>query len=320
LNRTAEKVEQLICDTRGWFPAWGGRKIRGFLLRQGQLGVPAASTITQILRRNGLLAEPEPPRRDYLRWERSAPNELWQMDFKGSFALSGGGRCYPFGLIDDYSRYSLALQACPDQQTGTVQIHLRAAFQRYGLPEAMLMDNGSPWGTSGGDHNWTPLTVWLCDLGIQVIHSQPFHPQTNGKKERLHHTLDLEVINTRPSWNSLQELQTAFDAWEPLYNYQRPHQSLGETVVPADRFTPSPRSYPNRIEPPAYPDDWQQRRVDINGRISYRGQLTRIGKPFHGQTIAITPTPQPNIYHVYYRHHHIHTITLSTITPNARPL
>lgn len=317
-GRSSEEVEALVCDLRRRFPAWGGRKLRGFLLRQGRMGVPAASTITQILRRNGLLASSVPTRRDYLRWERSAPNELWQMDFKGSFGLAGGARCHPFGLIDDYSRYSLSLKACPDQRTARVQGHLQEAFQRYGLPEAMLMDNGSPWGNSW-DQPWTQLTLWMCDLGIRVIHSKPFHPQTNGKKERLHLTLDLEVINTRPTWTSLGQVQNAFDAWEPLYNYQRPHQALGETVVPADRYQPSPRSYPTRIEPPAYPDHWQQRRTDVNGRISFHGHLIRIGKPFQGKTVAIAPTPQPHIYHVYYHHHLIHTIDLSTITPNACP-
>lgn len=316
--RTCGEVEELVCAVRGRFPAWGGRKIRGFLLRQGHDRVPAASTITQILRRNGLMEAEVPPRRDFLRWERSAPNELWQMDFKGWVALTDGSRCHPFGVIDDYSRYSICLQACPDQRTGTVRQHLETSFGRYGLPEAMLMDNGSPWGNTW-EQPWTPLTVWLCDLGIEVIHSRPFHPQTAGKKERLHLTLDLEVLHTRPRWDTLNQLQTAFNTWEPIYNHQRPHQALGETVVPADRYTPSPRSFPSPIEPAAYPNHYHLRQVGDNAKVSFKGHPFKIGKAFRGRTIAIAPTPTKGTWNVYYRHHHIRTLALPTMSPNGRP-
>jgi transposase InsO family protein len=316
--RTDEAIEALVCDVRRSHPAWGGRKIRGFLLRQGHCDVPAASTITAILRRNELLANATAPKRDFTRFERTEPNELWQMDFKGDFALDAGGRCHAFGLIDDYSRYSLCLAACANQRTDTVHDQLTATFTRYGLPEAMLMDNGSPWGNTWGEP-WTPLTVWLCDLGIEVIHSRPFHPQTAGKKERLHLTLDLEVLHRQPSWDTLTDVQAAFDAWNPIYNHHRPHESLGETIVPADRYHPSPRTMPASIPTATYPDHWAIRTVAANCRISYQGTLYRIGKPFRGRQVAIAPTTNPDTYHVYYRHHHIKTLNLSTMSPNARP-
>ena len=320
-GRTSNDVEALVCAVRRRFPAWGGRKIRGFLLRQGYTDVPAASTITTILRRHGLMEHPVATKRDFTRFERREPNELWGMDFKGDFALTGGGRCYPFGVIDDYSRYSLSLVACTNQRTATVKTHLTTAFTRYGLPRAMLMDNGPPWGYTP-QHPWNPLTVWMCDLGIDVIHTRPRHPQTNGKKERLHLTVDVEVLNTRPGWDSIDEVQAAFDAWNPIYNHQRPHQALGETAVPADRYQPSPRPIPDTITEATYPDHWDIRTVSTNIRISYRGHLYRIGKPFRGLRVAIAPTTERDIYHVYYRHHHIKTLDtlkVSTMSPNARP-
>jgi transposase InsO family protein len=319
--QTDPGVEELVCVVRERFPAWGGRKIRGFLLRQGHVGVPAASTITTILRRNGLMEHATPPARSHIRFERSTPNELWAMDFKGDFALTAGGRCYPFGVVDDYSRYSISLAACSNQKTATVKTHLAAAFDRYGLPQAILMDNGSPWGDTP-QHPWNPITVWLCDLGIDPIHTRPHHPQTNGKKERLHLTLDLEVLNHRPGWATLNDVQTAFDAWTPIYNHHRPHESLGETTVPADRYQPSPRTMPEQIEEPSYPDHWQLRAVANNSRLSYQGNLYWIGKPFRGLTVAIAPTRNPRLFNVYYRHHHIKTLNteqLSTMSPNACP-
>ncbi|NIR98045.1 MAG: transposase family protein, partial [Gammaproteobacteria bacterium] len=115
-----------------------------------------------------------------------------QMDFKGHFALDAG-RCHPLTVLDDHSRYAVGLYACGDERTGTVQGRLSEVFRRYGLPERMLMDNGSPWGDDG-THPYTPLTVWLLRLGVGVSHGRPYHPQTQGKDERFHRTLGAEVL------------------------------------------------------------------------------------------------------------------------------
>lgn len=314
--RTPVGMEELVCRVREGFPAWGGRKIRGFLLRQGWEGVPAASTITAILRRRGLLVAPARPRA-YQRFERAAPNDLWQMDFKGFFCLTDGRPVHSLGLLDDHSRFNLCLAACADQQTATVKGLLVAAFRRHGLPWALLCDNGSPWGNDW-EQPWTPLTVWLLDLGIDPIHSRPRHPQTAGKEERFHWTLDLEVIRTRPCWEDYPQVQAAYDSWRTIYNHHRPHESLGETVAPADRYQPSPRPYPERIPPPDYPDGTDIRQVD-HGRISWRGQRWRVGKAFHGKPVAIRPTTTDGQYTVHYRHHQIRTINLSTMSPNTCP-
>lgn len=316
-GRTPDDVEALVCATRRAHPAWGGRKIRGFLLRQGHLGVPAASTITQILRRNNLVTPVLAQPRAYQRFQAALPNRLWQMDFKGWLTVTSGQRVHPFGILDDYSRFNLSLDASLNQQTATVQRILTNVFHRYGLPDRMLMDNGAPWGNDRS-HPWTPLTVWLCDLGIVVSHIRPYRPQTQGKQERFHRTLALEVLNTRPRWETPNQLQDAFDSFRTLYNHHRPHEALGETIVPADRYQPSTRSLPNRIDPPHYPDNAQLRRVTTGGRISYRNQRYRVGKAFTGKQVAITPTTTDGIFHVTYRHHHIRTINLSGTYPNTR--
>jgi transposase InsO family protein len=314
-NQTSSEIEDLVVAVRESYPVWGGRKIRGFLLRQGHAGIPAASTITAILRRRGLLAETASAR-GYVRFEHPAPNALWQMDFKGWFLLAGGSRVHTLGVLDDHSRYNLCLQACVDQQGPTVKQLLVPAFERYGLPEVILCDNGPPWGN--GHSHWTPLGVWLIDLGITVTHSRPRHPQTAGKQERFHRTLDLEVIGTRPTWHNIRQLQDAYDSYRTLYNHHRPHQALGETTVPADRYQPSPRSMPNRINPPEYLPGIDVRIVDT-GRIWWRGHHLRVGKPFNKKPVAIYPTTTDGTYTVYYRHHPIKTIHLSRITPNTRP-
>ena len=307
-TRTSPEMEELVLGVRDDHEPWGGRKIRGVLLRRGEVGVPQPSTITEILRRNGRLREPSRGA-GYGSFEYPAPNQLWQMDFKGWFRLVTREPVHPFGMLDDHSRYNLRLRACKNQQTLTVQGHLRGAFERYGLPDAILADNGSPWGNTP-EQTWNPLTTWLTDLDIRVLHSRPRHPQTVGKEERFHRTLNLEVIARRPQWRSFTEVQAAFDEWRTIYNHHRPHQALGETVVPADRYQPSPRSYPTRINPPQYPDGTDIRKVSTNARFSWRNRSWRAGKAFIGRPIGIRPTPIDGTYAVYYRHHKIRTITI----------
>jgi transposase InsO family protein len=195
-------------------PAWGARKIAHCLKRGGQK-MPVPSTVHRILCRNDRIkpSENAPPNPGH-RFEKEAPNLLWQMDFKGHLALGNGTRCHPLTIVDDHSRYLLCLKACANEQRPTVQEHLTATFRRYGLPEAFYTDNGSPWGDTSGVR-WTGLKVWLLKLGVRVIHARPCHPQGRGKNERFHRTLDDEVFAMRP-FRTLPEVQRAFDAWRAV--------------------------------------------------------------------------------------------------------
>ena len=307
--RTPGAMETLVCELRRKHSSWGGRKICRRLLKLGHTGVPAAATITGILRRHDLLEPAEPHAGGYTRFEADAANDLWQMDFKGWF-MTGTGRCDPFDVLDDHSRFNLVLRAGADQEEPTVQAVLTETFHTYGMPLRILCDNGPPWGNGQPGFRWTGLAVWLLDLGVTVTHSRPAHPQTMGKDERFHRTLGLEVISSRVEWDSHQQVQKAFDWWRPVYNYERPHDSL-DGDVPADRYQPSPRSMPTRVEPVDYPDGYQVRKVDSNGRISFHGHGYRIGKPFRGRTVGIIATTDDGTYHVVYRHHTIRAINLT---------
>jgi len=215
--RSAAAVEAKVLAVRAAHPVWGGRKIRRVLRNDGEAKPPAASTITEILRRHGKLEGPRAgERRAFMRFEHAAPNELWQMDFKGHFAMRQG-RCHPLTVLDDHSRYALALRACANEQTLTVKDRLTAVFERYGLPRRILCDNGSPWGTSGSSERHTALSVWLLDLDVGVTHGRPYHPQTQGKDERFHRSLKEEVLD-RIDLADLPGAQAAFDAWRQVYN------------------------------------------------------------------------------------------------------
>ena len=306
-TRTSAAVEAEILRIRAESNnAWGARKIAVVLGRDSE-AVPAVSTITEVLRRHGRLGQracehPGP----YQRFERTEPNELWQMDFKGDFA-TGRGRCYPLTVIDDHSRYSLGIEACGTQQDGSTRERLVAVFRRYGLPETLLMDNGSPWGDSGGGR-FTAFSVWLVRLGVRVTHGRPYHPQTQGKDERFHRTLKAELLSGQ-HFADLMQCQLAFDRWRHVYNHERPHQGIG-MAVPSDRYRPSGRAKPEALPPIEYGPDDIVRKADQDGDISFRTRRIRLGKPFRRQPIAVRPTTQDGVFSIHFCSQQIGTVDL----------
>lgn len=306
--RSAPEVEAAALSVRMAHPAWGGRKIARVLAREG-IGTPAASTITGILRRNGVaLGALGGGAQPFIRFEHAAPNDLWQMDFKGHVALRAG-RLHPLTVLDDHSRFSIVLSACADQTTETVKARLINAFRRYGLPWRIATDNGAPWG-DGGRNDFTLLTVWLIEAGIAVSHSRPCHPQTLGKDERFHRSLKAEALQG-PPFEDLAKAQDAFDQWRHIYNAKRPHDAL-DGGVPLDRYQVSPRQYRETVEPFEYAKDDLIRRVQQQGFVSFLGRYFRLCKAFQGKAIAFRPTGKDGVFDAWFRHQKIETIDLNT--------
>ena len=304
---TREALVAAVLAVRAAHPAWGGRKIRARLLAQGWAEMPAASTITAILHRQGLIdPEASAKHKAWQRFEAPGPNDLWQMDFKGHFAAAAG-RCHPLTVLDDHSRYALGLEACTDERGVTVKARLTGIFRRYGLPRKMLMDNGSPWG-SDATHPYTPLTVWLLRLGVKVGHSRPYHPQTLGKDERFHRTLKAEVLQYCQGLE-LDRCQARLDAWRLVYNLERPHEALG-MAVPMSRYRESPRSFPEAMPPLVYGPGDQVRRVQAEGWITFKGRDFRLSKAFRGEPVALRPTVPDGQWEVYFGQHCIARINL----------
>jgi transposase InsO family protein len=312
-RRTGDVLEAAVLAVRAAHPAWGGRKIRRVLQNEG-LAPPAASTITAILRRHDTLDGPGAgERRAFLRFEHAAPNDLWQMDFKGWFGLAEG-RCHPLTVLDDHSRYALELGACADEQAATVRARLEAVFRRSGLPWRMLADNGAPWG-SGGLSDHTALSVWLMDLDIALIHGRPYHPQTQGKDERFHRTLQAELL-ARTTFATLGEAQAAFEAWRELYNTQRPHEAIG-LQTPAQRYRESARPMPAAVASPEYEGEAHVRTADAKGRICFAGHRLYCSIAFAGKRLALRPTGKDGLFELCYRRHLLARVDLrqETVQP-----
>jgi transposase InsO family protein len=307
-QRTDKQIEQRVIAVRDAHPAWGARKIARCLQREGQRP-PVVSTVHQILCRSGRVKAPIGGAPASIRFEMTAPNLLWQMDFKGWVRLGNDAQCHPLTVLDDHSRYDLCLQACADQRGDTVRDRLELTFHRYGLPDAFFVDNGTPWGDPSGER-WTRFAVWLLKLGIRVIHSRPYHPQSRGKNERFHRTLKAEVLALQ-SFRDLAETQRAFDAWREVYNFERPHEAL-EQQVPASRYQSSPRSMPERLPAPEYDSHEIVRTVPATkAYVSFKGRLWKVPQAFRGERLAIRPTDDDGKYGVFFAAHQVATIDLT---------
>lgn len=295
LLHTDAELEQRIVSLRLQHPAWGARKLKRRLEDIG-LTLPAVSTVHAVLTRHGLILPEEPASHPAVgRFEHPYPNSLWQMDFKGHVPC-GEGRCHPLTILDDHSRFSLCLQGCHDERRETVQDKLIGTFERYGLPERMTMDNGAPWGHTGGV--WTQLELWLMRQGISVSHSRPYHPQTQGKDERFHRTLKAELLSRR-DFPSLPVMQLALDEWRNIYNMQRPHEGIALSV-PSSRYHASPRAYNPKPEAAEYGEHMQTRKVDISGRVTLKGKEYHVGKAFIKERLGIEEETVDGIYSVWW--------------------
>lgn len=312
---TSTEVEARLLELRQAEPTWGGRKLRRRLLDLGAPSAPAASTITEVLRRHGCLPrEDQPATRPWQRFERPRCNDLWQMDFKGHVPCRDG-RCHPLTALDDCSRYAVVLRACANQTRNTVQSALIAAFERCGLPWEMLMDNGAPW--SAGGEPLTLLSVWLMRLGIVITHGRPLHPQTQGKEERFHRTLKADLIGDAMPW-TMAQCQERFDDWRHRYNTQRPHEALG-LDTPIKRYEVSPRAYPTTLPEIHYEEEAEVRRVTANGWVFFAGRQLRLSKALVKQPVAFIPDPlKDGLWTIRFCRQELAKIDLHTLPKETR--
>jgi transposase InsO family protein len=245
-------IEEAICELRRGHPKWGPRRLVFEMGRRG-FGQVTRSTAYRALVRNGLV-EPKSRRRrrkDYRRWERTTPMELWQLDVTASAFLTGGPEVKIVTGIDDHSRFCVLATAVMRATARPVCLAFVEAMRVYGIPEEVLTDNGKVF--TGRFHKpGVPVEVLfdkICrENGITHRLTKIHSPTTTGKIERLHQTLQRELLDVHGPFESIEALQTALDAWRAEYNTNRPHQSLG-MAFPASRFTPA--SSPLELHIPA---------------------------------------------------------------------
>ena len=298
-NRTDEGIETAIVAYRNDHPAIGAMKIRRILENKGYTDLPSVKTVNNILHRNGLIT-PEASRAatPYKRFEKSRPNELWQADFKGNFALKNGQRCHPLNIIDDYSRFNLCSKAQATETFEEVKPNLIRVFEEYGLPFSILCDNGNPWGTQQST-GYTHFEVWLMEHGVLTLHGRPIHPQTQGKEESFNRSMTKELLKYK-EFEDMEDADAQFQTYREFYNQERPHHSLC-LDTPASRYTKSERVYTDEVTPWEYPDGCEIRKVKSTGYITLNGSGFFLSEAFGDKAIAIRESHTSGRVNLYFR-------------------
>jgi hypothetical protein len=205
----------------------------------------------------------------------------------------GDGRyCFPLTVTDAHSRYLLACDGRLSTQTTGAMATFERLFRELGLPQTIRTDDGVPFSTAaiGG---LSQLTIWWTKLGIVHQRIEPGKPQQNGRHERMHKPLKAEA--TRPAQKDLQAQQARFDAFIDEFNFERPHEAIGQRT-PASLYVPSSRALPAQLPEPRYPEHFQVRLVrgrasaaGVSGAGTFRlhGWQTHISEVLSGQHIGL---------------------------------
>ena len=190
-------IEEQVCRLRKDHPRWGARRIRAELARQG-MSPPAVSSIHRALVRNNLVAlQPSRPRPATKRFERASPNDLWQIDAT-RLLLGDEEEVWVMDILDDHARFCLAARVGNGPTGQAAWECFEWAVGRYGLPRQLLSDNATCFtGRLIGAR--VEFERRLATLGVKLVNSSPYHPQTLGKLERFHRTLKEWLGRTTPS-------------------------------------------------------------------------------------------------------------------------
>jgi transposase InsO family protein len=249
---------------------------------------PSVATIWRTLKRQGLIT-PEPhkrPRASFTRFEAELPNEMWQADAT-HWRLADGTDVEILNLVDDHSRLCLASVAVPTLKAGDALQTFYSAVEEFGPPARFLSDNAAVF-SGKSRRGRVALESELDRLGIECVHSTPYHPQTCGKVERFHWTLKKFLARQAPA-ESIAHLQLQLDTFRTIYNQQRPHRALAGRT-PFQAFNARLKASPVPAEPQV---DYRIRRdrLDKYGRVTLR-YLSRL-RHFHvsykhrGETVIL---------------------------------
>lgn len=292
-NELSEDTLCQIVRLKMAHPTWGAAKLREVLARSGWPGeLPSESTFKRVLDKAGLVrhrrrrSAQEQGQRIENRVKAERPNHVWTVDFKGWWRTQDRQRFEPLTIRDDYSRYVLCAQATADSCTETVREQFQRVFSRYGLPEIIRSDNGSPFAARQSPLGLSRLSAWWLTLGIDLDRIPPGRPDQNGGHERMHRDMAYEV--ERVSAEDAATQQASLDVWRKTFNDERPHAAINMRV-PSEVYEPSPRRYdPEEVEL-VYPQGHLVRRVGVHGSIKLYQQQIAISSALQGYDVGLEP-------------------------------
>lgn len=287
-NKTSREIELALLESKYRYPHWGPDKIRNRLLSlHPQISWPAVSTIGEIYKRHDLVKtrnsrRKTPPYTNPF-VDCDGANKVWSADFKGQFKLGDGVQCYPLTITDNYSRFLLGCKGLYSPNTqDTIREFIRI-FKEFGLPDAIKTDNGTPF-ASRGIGGLSKLSVWWIKLGISPERIEPGRPDQNGRHERMHRTLKAQTAS--PPMHSIGKQNRLFKEFMREYNEERPHQGI-DNQTPSQLYKNAQREYQDKFEEITYPDDFDLRKVRLNGEIKWKGKTFYLTELLKGEPVGL---------------------------------
>lgn len=286
-NRLSDNMQQLILELKHRFPKWGPSKLRDWLvINRTEFHPPAASTISELLKRHGLV-KPRRYRRHVPAYsdpflDCDASNAVWSADYKGQFKV-GNKYCYPLTISDNYSRFLLLCEGLEGPRLESTMKGFEKAFIEYGMPDAIRTDNGTPF-ASCGVGGLSRLSIWWLKLGILPERIDAGCPEQNGRHERMHRTL--KEATAKPAETNFKAQQESFDKFRNEYNQERPHEALNGKR-PADVYTASAKQYTGKLEEFDYARNKEIRRVRRNGDIKCFNRQFYLSTLLTGESVGL---------------------------------
>jgi len=311
-NATVPEIVDKILAVKRRHQKWGPKKIVAWLKEQHQEERwPVVSTVSEILKREGLVSprikrhKTPPYTNPFTACDK--PNAVWSADFKGQFRMGDGRLCYPLTITDSYSRYLLLCRGLARPTFKETKKCFELVFKEYGVPEAIRTDNGAPF-ASVGLGALSKLSVWFIKLGIRPERIEPGHPEQNGRHERMHRAL--KEITANPPRNNMKAQQKAFYEFIYEYNFERPHEALGQKT-PATLYQKSTKTYRLRLPIIPYDYDTVIRKVNRNGEIKWKRRPIYISKSLIGEHMVLKQK-EDDLWELWFNYYSLGIVNVST--------
>jgi transposase InsO family protein len=320
LSTDAELVLQIL-ELKAAKPRWGAPKIHDKLVALHGGDVPSMRTVGRILDRAGMVKKRRKrPKlvgrpKDAPVTDAKDPNDLWTVDFKGWWTTGDQKRCEPLTIRDQATRFVFVVQILPSTKGQYVKEVFTELFRSYGLPKAILSDNGSPFACTSALGGFSHLSVWWVSLGIEVRRSRPGCPQDNGGHERMHADIRFD-LEDEPA-DTLQAQQVACDAWRHEFNHVRPHAALAGRT-PSKMYEKSPRRFRTQLVVSSHRRIL--RKVASNGRFRFQGVKVIVGRSFAGYDVGIEHVDEGTVYHVWFFDKRLGFFDINERCPRVEPL
>ncbi len=270
-NATNKNIVDGILKLKKKYPRWGAKKIKKLLFNDftGK-EIPSVVTVHNILKRHGLVCPQKRLRRVkpvYPIFDPKQCNEVWSADYKGKFLMGNKIYCHPLTIADSKSRFLFTAKGHYKETLKSAKAEFTKVFRKYGIPQQLHTDNGSPFGSVRAIQRFTRLSYWFIELGITPVFSDPGHPEQNGRHERMHR--DLKAACAKPSAYDLKAQQRRLNHFVKEYNNIRPHEALA-METPAAMHNFSTRPFPEKTLHFDYNTNLKVLKVTQNGAIRWK--------------------------------------------------